>query len=263
MVKRNCVLLIAIAALLGCGFWQEVKAQMPPDSCLVLIWKHEPEKGYLNPDSVLYDKCSCKGQNLLDRKDLWYAKKNFNSIFPFYCFKPKNDTLNVYTINDIDSNYAWVKEEFQKIKNKFGEFIISKYAAYIEDTSLPVSKNFYLHFDKYNRINEVEDFVIHNTIFFEHFQYTGKENIHLGNYVEDSQNTNSFFIYDISKKILFLELNKFSLQVRIIEIFNLSGSRVKTIYPEFELNRIEIDLSDWIHSLYFIRINNYVFKILI
>ena len=52
------IILVAFAAMLAGGAWQEGKAQVP-DSCLTLIWMHEPEKGFYNPDSVLVDTCNC------------------------------------------------------------------------------------------------------------------------------------------------------------------------------------------------------------
>ena len=55
-------------------FIQYSRAGDSLNPCWTMVYPHDPDHGYYNPDSVLYDSCYCK-RPLIDGCDSIYAKK--------------------------------------------------------------------------------------------------------------------------------------------------------------------------------------------
>jgi hypothetical protein len=129
-----------------------MNASIPPQVCpdCVLIYPHDPENGFFNPDSVLID--TTNGINTL------YAKGTFSIIFyemPFSLPTVTGDTLLQFTRFDIDTNYASVRQSFDSLYTLYGNMSISKWMyPTINQESLEYFQ-FEFEFYVYVPINEV------------------------------------------------------------------------------------------------------------
>ena len=117
----------------------------PPPNCpdCTLIYSHDPDNGFLNPDSVMID--------FTDGNKL-YAKGEFNIIFndlPFPLPDSTSDSLLTYHASDIDTSFSETFNTFDSLKTTFGSMTFSKTkeSYYLYSSTSLMYYSFKLNFD--------------------------------------------------------------------------------------------------------------------
>ena len=241
------------------------KAEQMQDSlnpCWELIYPDEPDKGYHNPDSVMWDTCLCDKK--LRPKSLCnyiYAKQWFGLGLPYralYIPEAPYDTLIYRTWMDIDTNYKKMKQDFQNMEKLFGFYRFRKVFPEDTDSTSDGSRYFKIIFDKYVHIKTIVDY-LYTIDSVEHPVYVLLYGNDHDDYVSDN-NINNYLINiypNPTKNILNVIVNK-DFKIFNLKIYNIYGTcLIDTYRGNYNKGeKVTIDINNWINGIYFIRINN-------
>lgn len=209
-MKKIILLLkfLSLPVVVFCFFVTEAESQTYQDSCIRIIWEHNPEYGYFNPDSVLIDSCMCPDM-IWEFCPYLYANRWYKLYLPNGAINlpayPHDTTIYV-SWQDIDTNFVELRQKFSEMESIFGNFIFKKVSPEIIDTFALGSRHFVIKFDDYLLIDSVVQF-LKTFPDIENPGYT----FHLANY-SDVKNSNNifseFFIYpNPSYGIINIEFN--------------------------------------------------------
>ena len=129
-------------------------SQQPPDSCLK--YYNEPtDSTFRNRDSVKVDSCLDSPTYGVDfGKKNFYLKFNYN-IIPRTYLAPADSIID-YTIDSINNKYTVAIYEFNQLRQLYGNFKFREIHPNLPDTTTFLLRNFYLIFENYVPIKEVE-----------------------------------------------------------------------------------------------------------
>jgi hypothetical protein len=260
-MKTKIILSFAVLFFIALLLSQRAAAQVytPPDSCLKMHWPDAPNNGYTNPDSVMYDSCTCPDIN--NTNHCLYAKRYWSFDLPYWAlWMPEfpRDTIILKIWQDIDTNYRELRQGFSQMEIKFGKFYIQKVIPDDIDSESIGSRFFSILFDKYQNIEDIInafDTIPNIELFYynnRNYQYAGEvinKNI-IENYYEIQYETN--FI-----KIIILK--EISNKKYYLNIYNYIGIRIQSQSTTCA-NEIEIDISKYNRGIYFIQINDKIYK---
>jgi hypothetical protein len=252
------LLVVAIAVL----YWvvpQEAKAGDTLNPCWKLIWEDKPETGYENPDSVMYDSCKCPTKPL----DCYYvfAKKYFDCYLPYGALlvpQVPRDSVILKTWRDIDTSFTNLRTELEKIEIIFGKFYFQKIFPDIIDSSSSASRYFYIFFEKYQNIYDVDSLFIPIKELYR-FRYYSRLAHWLSKITEELP----------IKELTLIKINSDRIEVQIpeeiasthkrINIFNCLGETILSRETENK-TIVQIDISNYNYGVYFIQINDKTYK---
>ena len=237
-------------------FAQNAKAADTLNPCWTMYYPHDPEHGYFNPDSVLYDSCFCKDR-LHEGCDSIYAKQWYEITFfnndPFGYPQCPEDTIIETSWHNLDSSYVELRNMFQNVENKFGSFILRKKFPEVTDSQSLGSRTYLVKFKIYCNIFSVVSYLYNTNLLFDVYY---KEQVtyipDLG--VEDDNSENIILkIYpNPAKDFIKIDFQK-QFNARKIQIISLEGIIIlETEYKEL------IDISNLPTGLYFIRCGDIV-----
>jgi len=142
------------------------KAEQTQDSlnpCWKMVHPNEPEKGFFNPDSVMYDSCLCTIKPWeYPPCPYQYAKQWFGAIIPYRALlipQTIRDTLIYKTWRDIDSSFIELRKGIETLENQFGTFVLIKKYPDIVDSTKDGSKYFKIKFDNYVKIVTIVNYL--------------------------------------------------------------------------------------------------------
>ena len=189
-----------------------------------MYYPHEPENGYFNPDSVLYDSCFCKDR-LHEGCDSIYAKQWYEIIFnnkdPYGFTQFPEDTIIETTWQNLDSNYVDLRNMFQIAENMFGTFILRKRYPEITDSTSLGSRGYLIKFQNYRNIFSVVYYFYYTNLLFDF--YYKEELTYIPDLIIDDNELDNIFIkiYPIpcynSITISFSSDKVFSYDIKIID----------------------------------------------
>jgi hypothetical protein len=122
------------------------------DSCLALL--RDPDGTWHNPDSVKAD--SCLGSSTYGQT---YAKQWYHVFFDYYILPTPEgpaDTIIDRTWRDIDPTYTSIRNGFDSLEYKYGNFILRKFQPDVRDSSSGGDKIFLVRFDNYVNVDSAE-----------------------------------------------------------------------------------------------------------
>ncbi|OGU39421.1 MAG: hypothetical protein A2X61_11730 [Ignavibacteria bacterium GWB2_35_12] len=138
-------------------FAQNAKAEDSLNPCWDMVLPHDPDHGFYNPDSVLYDTCLCKVKPWLPPYcEYMYAKQWFGIDLPNGALnipQAPRDSIILRNWRDIDSSFTDMRAGFENLENVFGNFVFKKVYPDIIDTEKIASRYFNLRFDNYVKID--------------------------------------------------------------------------------------------------------------
>ncbi len=132
---------------------QYTKAGDTLDTCWTMVFPHDPDHGYYNPDSVLYDTCLCKTKPWLPPYCKYvYAKQWFGLDLPKGALnipKAPRDSIILRNWRDIDSSFTELRDGLQNIEDMFSSFIMRKeFPDYGDSSNIFLLKfNYYFNID--------------------------------------------------------------------------------------------------------------------
>ncbi len=135
-----CVLALLFVTI---GNMQARFVPFAPDSCLKLVWEHDPENGKFNPDSVMVDTCDATHPN--------YASCGFFVLVPSQVLDSLCDVEGGYnSIDCIDTLHSswsfWVEQH-----NRFGNYEIRLNTSWFDNDSVFIGHQYEIRFD--SRVN--------------------------------------------------------------------------------------------------------------
>lgn len=249
-MKSSYLSLLAVVVF----FFTGISTKAVPDSCLKMVTPHDRWNG-MNRDSVMAD--SCHNSPTYGK---WYSKKGYFFGTENYPFNPKPiSESDRKTWRDIDSQFATTRDGFELLEQKFGEFTIRRYEDGGDDSMHLEAPTFIIDFKNYQLV----DSVIYYVEKIDSVMGCNLNNYPFDLFVQYNSNCENFEFNIIRNNItvIFTEsyLVKKNTTEIIIEIFNILGNKVKNI--KLILNkRIEIDMSDFVPGIYFLRIDNEIIK---
>ena len=190
--------------------------------CWKLEWPDDPQHGFTNPDSVMFDSCLCP-QPQYDEYGTGcpykYTKRYFSFFLPYWAlWMPEypSDTIIYKTWQDIDTNYRELRQDFSNMEYIFGKYYIQKvYPESTDSTSLG-SRYFYILFIKYQDIDDI--LITFNTITdLENFGYAGRD-FHYAGSVKNIDITEKF--YEIKFEMNYIKVQ--IIQINYIKYYNLN-----------------------------------------
>lgn len=116
------------------------------DSCLKLVWEHDPENGKFNPDSVMVDTC--------DAERTWYAKRGFrirttSQVLDTSC----GDPFERHGHECIDSTHetypAW-----QRLDSAYPSYEVAQVETILTPDSLFLCHEYELTFESYQNVSD-------------------------------------------------------------------------------------------------------------
>ncbi|ROL62170.1 T9SS C-terminal target domain-containing protein [Bacteroidetes/Chlorobi group bacterium ChocPot_Mid] len=254
-VLRICQFII-LTGIIFFLFSLNVKSQTYQDSCIRIVWEHDPAKGYWNPDSVMVDTCK---QSAFYSK--WFAKRIYVIEFSTYVWG--NHLLqfdSIYTWRDMDTSFTTIVEGFKNIELNFGAYRLQKtYPNISSEYDLGRSFMLFFIYSNYHHIKSVTQFI--DTILYtkcwfgKYFNHSGKTDI----LVEDDKQRIEVFP-NPADKVLYVTayyptgyiMEKGSTNKVKLQIFTSIGKNV------FELETkagetIQIPIDQYGQGVYFVR----------
>jgi len=232
-------------------FYAYFTANAVPDSCLKMIYPND-YRDWSNPDSIKVDSCFDS-----PTYEKWYSKYGYFFGTTIYILNPKpiseSDRKRWW---DIDSQFATTRAGFELLEQKFGEYTIRRYEFGGNDSIHLEAPAFVIDFKNYHLVDSVIYYIekIDSVIGCQLDKIPYALSVQGYNYNNDNFEiimTQSLLTIVFADNYL-SKLN--SNQIRI-EIFNLTGNRVKNI--KFNINKsIEIDMNDFVPGIYFLKIDN-------
>ncbi|MCX6148261.1 MAG: T9SS type A sorting domain-containing protein [Candidatus Kapabacteria bacterium] len=136
----------------------------PPISCLELIPSGYDSTAHMrieNPHFLFWDTCNPKQNRFY--KDLIHGLYGYGSYkvsFKYNIFKlkftPTKDTLAEYFINDIDTNYNWMKDSLISLSNSMGTFTIKSKINMLDSINY-FEEEYVMSFNRFQNIQFTED----------------------------------------------------------------------------------------------------------
>ncbi len=134
-------IILSLLLIIGITFNINKSYAIDPD-CLQIVWGNDGETAS-NPDSVMVDICTDSptyGQ--------WYVKKNIKIGFKIYPFNEIPIQINEFKgWQDIDTNYLALREIFQNVELKYGDFTFHRVES--DEEEHLISKIIFIEFDNY------------------------------------------------------------------------------------------------------------------
>jgi|GEM_PF-7027476 len=274
--------ILILAGIISFLFSLNLRGLTYQDSCFRLIWEHNPEKEFENPDSVMYDSCKC-GMNIFEFADsnrrwpreFFYADKWFWVNLPngsLDVLQAPSDTTIIRHWTDISSSFTTLRNDFENLENTYGNFVLRK--LYPEDIDTLTSfKVWLIKLDNYVNIDSVETFLKN----FEDYKfpypyppfYRERFAIYYISVANSLQINKSFVIYP-NPASDYIEIkigNKLSESFELsesyqIQIYNVYGEQMPvgagSEPAPTGINRI--DISHFPTGMYFIRIGDEIGK---
>jgi hypothetical protein len=257
-MMKNLRFIFAMMVVLLILAFSNAKAQ-PVESCLKMICTNDLHDEYdslsaswhcmggYNPDSVKIDSCNNSatfGKVFANR----YFQLCMN--FHYYPFDKVIDTSDVFEIKDISNSKSELKQQFQKLEDKFGKVYIRGAGNEYLETKESILGNpiFRMFFKDYQDIEAVEQYVHKNLDSVRYFEYNRRYANDLTKVTEGIFSSTSLKINPNPAQ------NKLSITIdgiipyELIKIYSMDGILVK------ELNyQSEIDISDLTSGVYFIK----------
>ncbi len=194
-MKTIFKILLVISILTA--FAQYTKAGDTLDTCWTMVYPDDPQHGYLNPDSVLYDSCQC---NDIYKCDSFSAQPWFEFSFiendPYNFPSFPTDTIIETTWQILDTNYVELRNLFQSLENVFGPFIFRKKFPHLIDSTSLGNRTYLIKFQNYCNIFYVVNYLKYDSLLYE--PYYKNHCVHLVGTVDDEITKNLIFsIYPI------------------------------------------------------------------
>ncbi len=198
------------------------------DTCWTMVYPNDPEHGYNNPDSVLYDSCNCKDA-YHKGCDSVYAKQWFefsfmvNDPYNFPSFPP--DTIIETTWQNLDTNYVELRNLFQDLENIFGPFVFRKeFPHWIDSTALG-NRTYLIRFQNYCNILYVVNYLNYDSLLYK--PYYQNRCVHLVGTVDNEIIKNlDFSIYPIPcENMLKLSISSQNLLKYNLYFMDIFGNR--------------------------------------
>lgn len=231
----------------------------PPDSCLKLVFAHDPSLWQSNPDSVHVDSCFDSPTYLKP-----YANRHFflNFVDYYYPFDVALYANDVRTVDEMTNSRPELKSKFQEFEAKYGNI----YFKGLEWDTLGTPINEILVravvrvvFEKYQLIEEIEtafrnevDSLEFKSSFFINYPTLG---VSVRDY--DIENSSIIIYPNPASNHIDIELKEAAIAEKI-EIYNIYG---KKIYEQYGNQRI--DISNLTQGTYYVKVNNKVQKFLV
>ena len=262
IMKTKMFLVIASALLFAMlCIPQKEAASDTINPCWRLTHKDDPQHGSYNPDSVMFDSCLCPPNIPIYCKYI-YAKKYFKMFLPYRAlFIPELpwDTLVYRHWQDIDTNFINLRNGLDTLEKIFCSYEIQKEQPDNIDSTSWGSRSFYIIFDNYVNIDSVDNYL--NTVkdIEEPFYWYRDGSIGGINW---SSNNNKDFNYIINNSNYIIEIiipqNRVS-QKNKFNIYNYLGIKIFT-GEITNANEFNIDISGFRCGLYFLQINDKIYK---
>ncbi|MFH1052461.1 MAG: T9SS type A sorting domain-containing protein [bacterium] len=267
-VLRICQILI-LTGIISFLFSLNANGQTYQDSCFRLIWEHNPDKEYYNPDSVMYDSCVCGdvfeyfyNNDRTLPKQYFYAKKWFIVDLPFGALdvpQGSPDTIITRLWSDISTTFSNLRSGLEEMENIFGTYILQKRFPDDVDSSIGTSTVFLIKFDNYVHIDNVID-SLKNITDIMNTGYLRKYDFNPFISVKDNLLINKFVLFPnpASEYIEIIVGVNGSSPVRkhVIQIYNIYGEQLFEQATRLNRNNLPlwIDVSGFPNGIYFIRI---------
>jgi hypothetical protein len=230
-------------------------------------WKLEypiDEWNFKNPDSVMFDSCLCpppQYNQYGDHCPFKYAKRYWSFLLPYRAlWMPEYppDTVILKNWQDIDTSYKELRQDFSKMELLFGKFYIQKVFPDYSDSISLSSRYFYILFDDYQKIEDIT--VAFDTIpNLEKFGYSGRD-VHLAGDVINEDIMGTFYEIQYGTNFIKIKiLQEIYNKNNYINIYNYLGNRIYTQRISSS-NEIDIDISGYNVGIYFLQINNKIYK---
>ena len=237
---------------------QIAKAEVKLDSCWKMYFPNEPEKGFLNPDSVMVDTC-LSGSSIFPYTphEILLAKRWFSTILPIHALDipvARHDTIIERNWRDIDTNFKNLRNGFADLEIKFGEFKLYKTQPENDDTNSYGSRSFRIKFNNYIVIDSVIFYLRKITVLiFPNYEY---RNMIIDNILNFSEiDTCKILIYPNPISDLFFIKNLNFKQKLIITLLNENLYDLKKIKIFNETyNDYIFDLHDFSNGIYYLKI---------
>jgi hypothetical protein len=265
---KTKILLLFLVLLVPNGklFLQEI----PDCWCIPTINEGNPSGE--NDDMVAIDTCNLFPQRTMTCND-WisnvsdynkvkgrqYAYQRYEVVFLVDVFhlpvKPDGSIIEV-AIDDMDSTYSTLIGEFRNIENKMCKFKFRKKYPSMKD-----NQRFILFFEDYVHVGTTVNMI--NKINYVRCYFVSEFEIILPTVEEDDNSTDNdiYFVYNDNTILLkVLNINK-EIEMLNIDIYNILGTNV--LKSCIKKNEGIIDISHLNNGLYFLKVNNKVFKILV
>lgn len=240
-------LLLLLAALL---FSANLSYSAVPDSCIKLVFAHNFDLEYHNPDSVCCDSCYDSPTYMQFYANRHYTLKFVDDYYPFDEPLYRND---LRTVDEMSDSKPELKSKFQEFETRYGKIFFKG----MENDTVAASEDV-LHyalirvaFEKYQLIEEIKT-VFENEIDSLENRYVGTPFwcIYIGVH-ENPSESGSVVIYPNPADAYIDIINKEGTAIEKIEIFSLYGEKL----CEFAGGQ-RIDISNLSQGTYYIRVNN-------
>jgi len=130
-------------------------------NCYKLIIPHKPYTGYPHPDSIGYNNPDSVMVDSCQNPPAIFVRKWFGIIFENYIIDlpaaPEDSLLDV-TWESISSSFTLIRNDFEAIENKFGNYTLRKVNPQIIDSTHLGSKYFKVSFNNYVNKDSVINF---------------------------------------------------------------------------------------------------------
>jgi len=222
-----------------------------PDSCLKMIWKHEPENLSLNPDSVKEDICP-DSPTYRHR----FAKKWYGIKFPkqFYPFDQILDTNEVKGVSDISTSHPALKNRFLELQDTLGLIYFQGLREKYPDSTVLKNPYVLMFFENYQDYRYITDY-FNTTIDSVEVDYAFVAKQLTGGVMEEGSRNKVIIYPNPVKNYLTIYQNNSGIRNNIIAIYSVGGKRIlETAYQE------KLDVSMLLSGSYFLRINNQTIK---
>ncbi len=235
-------IILPILLIIGITFNANMSYAIDPD-CLQMVMDNDGAT-VSNPDSVMVDICTDSpsyGQ--------WYAKKKISVSFNVYPFQEIPISIGEYKAwQDIDTNYPVLRQIFQNVESKYGNFILLREDS--NEVEHLTSKSFLIEFDNYVCIDSLShDVDIDNSyilaLVLVHPPYV------MG--VKEEINSNDIIISTNGNQLkLEFITNHINNDIKIADII---GTIIKPVFS-ISNNNMVIDISHLSTGVYFLLIDN-------
>ena len=226
------------------------------DSCLKLLYPHDPDNGFYNLDSVMIDTC----HNSSTYND-WYVKKYYAVLFELSAriFKINPFPKDTFVTWDfIDTSYIATRNGLKNIYDEYGHFIMRRIKYYISDSeafrfpAVAIAFNEYLNYytlrEKFEKIDKVIEVRLESPTGFDFVE-------------ENNESSDAFKIFpNPAQNVLLLKIKEDTLLNNLkITILNNHGN-VVLVYLSSQDNSmfIKLNISALPTGLYFCNFNNIV-----
>lgn len=285
-MKKNIIILLSVFILQALFLSMPVRSQ-DIDSCWCIPCYNTQYMEFYNRDTLAIDTCGiieelgssseldnynndwCElvrsQESPIVRRLVWYkryySKRGWSFSFQVMAIDlpwAPHDSIVECSWEDIDSSYTNIRDAFERLEKKYGEFYFIKKDP--EDTITYLSQTFKLRFD--NWVNTIEVYDSLKTI----PQIVPGVNVfHFVDGLSIDQTSEKIFeVYpNPSENKIIIKFNEEPENINIINIFSIDGNLQISQPIQFPADNIQVDISELSDGVYFVVYKNQRTKIVV